>query len=583
MTEAHAEEREPSELTGSVGRKAKKRALVTRYWGEVVVVALAFILWAPRLSGPIDLRYDGGVYYVLGTSLSEGHGYRIPSEPSAIQALQYPPLLPAIVALHQRILGTADPNLVAPWLRGTYFITYLGYALAVFALARRYLGAGFALVASGLCLFHFETFFLSDLLFAEIPFALISVLFVLVATTDRLNSHRGLREVMSFLLAAAGFLLRTAGIALLGAWVLESVVRRQWRLVLLRGVLSLLPVLMWQAYVARVQRSDQYAHPAYQYQRAPYQYYNVSYAENMRLVDPFHPELGSLSSSTAVKRLLANLPALGLSLGEGISARGADLAHIFLKAQRRLWHQSHIPPVIAFMPVLLLSALVVAGLFILATEGGWLIVFIVLLSTALVLTTPWPEQFTRYLVPIGSFLSIVAVLSLLRIGEAARNQSRARYKTARLSIVALLLVSFGIEAIPSTRLFRLRRLRESLTIEPEGRTPSRLFSHDVFWQNWERAGNWLQVHAPGESIVATSAPHWLYLRTGLRAVLPPMESDPARARRLLQSVPVSYVIVDELGFLDISRRYAAPAMESDPIGWRLVQSWDKTRLYERVR
>ena len=209
MTEAHAEEREPSELTGSVGRKAKKRALVTRYWGEVVVVALAFILWAPRLSGPIDLRYDGGVYYVLGTSLSEGHGYRIPSEPSAIQALQYPPLLPAIVALHQRILGTADPNLVAPWLRGTYFITYLGYALAVFALARRYLGAGFALVASGLCLFHFETFFLSDLLFAEIPFALISVLFVLVATTDRLNSHRGLREVMSFLLAAAGFLRAT--------------------------------------------------------------------------------------------------------------------------------------------------------------------------------------------------------------------------------------------------------------------------------------------------------------------------------------------------------------------------------------
>lgn len=90
---------------------------MTRYWGEVVVIALALLLWLPRLSGPIDLRCDGGVYYLLGTSLAEGHGYRIASEPGSPEAVQYPPLVPAVVALHEWVLGTTNPDVVAPWLR----------------------------------------------------------------------------------------------------------------------------------------------------------------------------------------------------------------------------------------------------------------------------------------------------------------------------------------------------------------------------------------------------------------------------------------------------------------------------------
>ena len=60
-----------------------------------------------------------------------------------------------------------------------------------------------------------------------------------------------------------------------------------------------------------------------------------------------------------------------------------------------------------------------------------------------------------------------------------------------------------------------------------------------------------------------------------------MDADPEHARRLLEAVPVSYVIVDQLDFVDISRRYARPAVESDPAAWRLVQSIGKTTIYER--
>src|SRR5262245_46909393 len=79
------------------------------------------LLWLPRLSGPLDFRYDAGVYYILGASLAEGKGYRLLNEPGAIQAIQYPPLLPLFAAAHQLLAGTSDPAVVGHMLRISFF------------------------------------------------------------------------------------------------------------------------------------------------------------------------------------------------------------------------------------------------------------------------------------------------------------------------------------------------------------------------------------------------------------------------------------------------------------------------------
>jgi hypothetical protein len=88
----------------------------------IALCLLTLLSWIPRWRGPIDVRWDGGTYYVLGTSLAEGEGYRLLNEPGEIRADQYPPLLPAIVALHQKILGTTDPVPVGMWLRRTWIV-----------------------------------------------------------------------------------------------------------------------------------------------------------------------------------------------------------------------------------------------------------------------------------------------------------------------------------------------------------------------------------------------------------------------------------------------------------------------------
>ena len=251
----------PSDVKGAAVRLARA---IMRRWDWVVVVMLALVVWAPRLNGPIDLRYDAGVYYLLGTSMAKGEGYRIPSEPGSPEALQYPPLLPALVALHQWALGTTDPVIVAPWLRSSYAALFVAYSLVVLALAKRHLSTGFAVAATALSMLHIMTIWMSDLLFAELPFAVVSVVFALVAASGLPTSRPWVRETASFALAAAGFLLRTIGVALLAAWVMEALIRRRWRLAVVRGALALIPIVLWQAQVERVRTSDEYPQPCVQ-------------------------------------------------------------------------------------------------------------------------------------------------------------------------------------------------------------------------------------------------------------------------------------------------------------------------------
>jgi hypothetical protein len=85
---------------------------------------------------------------------------------------------------------------------------------------------------------------------------------------------------------------------------------------------------------------------------------------------------------------------------------------------------------------------------------------------------------------------------------------------------------------------------------------------------------WIQNHSNPNAIVLTNAPQLCYLRIGRRAVLPPVERNQDRVRELLESIPVSYVILDPIDWM--------PAVEEDNQRWRRVESVDGVRLYERI-
>lgn len=572
----------------------------THYWGWAVVVTLAVLLWLPRLSGPIDVRWDGAVYYLLGTSLAEGHGYRIPSEPGSPEAVQYPPLLPAFVAAHQRLSGTTNPADIAPRLRISYALMFVGYGCLIFALAKQYFTPLLAVVVTALCLLHHLTIFLSDLLFAELPFALISVAFAVVAISAASN-RSWLSEIVAFALAAAGFLLKTTGVALFVAWVGDALFRREWKLGVVRSGLVLLPLLAWQLHVNRVVASTDYRNPAYEYQRAAYQYSNVTYASNILLFNPFRPELGKLDATAFGKRLASNLPWLVMAVGETLSA-SADtwpmrrLQARVLRRRLNLRDENDVTPAVAAggdnqrsftatyvlfgLPLLGLVVITAVGLRVLVRQRAWLLFLIITTTLLLVWLTPWPVQFSRYLMPSMPFLVISAVLGFM-------SSYRSLAKFRRLKVIGypilwmLVLVCAVTHVSVPIKLFRERAAPFGVfRARGIGQAP-RFFAHYRSWQEWEEAAAWIGTNTSDGTIVATSAPHLLYLLTNRRAVLPPMEADPKRERQLLKDVPVSYVIVDRLQALDVTRRYVQPAME-EGTGWDLAYGIDATRIYENA-
>src|SRR5918993_2687890 len=175
----------------------------------VLVVALTVVLWLPRHAGPIDLRWDGGVYYLLGTSLAEGKGYRLLNEPGEIEGVQYPPLLPAVVAVHQLALRTSDPTIVGRWLRLSSFLVFVAYGLVVLWFLRAYLPPGRAFLGALLSVFCLHAWFLSDALFPEVPFSVATVLFLMFAVSRGSRTH----SVLAYVCALASYALRTVGIA----------------------------------------------------------------------------------------------------------------------------------------------------------------------------------------------------------------------------------------------------------------------------------------------------------------------------------------------------------------------------------
>ncbi|MEX2221176.1 MAG: hypothetical protein WEG40_05185 [Candidatus Rokuibacteriota bacterium] len=542
----------------------------------VILAAMIIALWAPRAVGPLDFRWDGGVYYVLGTAIAEGKGYRLLNEPGDIEANQYPPLLPLIVAFHQWLVGSSDFVVVGRWMRLSYFLIFTTYIFAAYAVLRRYLPLPWAFLAAVVVLLHPQTSFISDLCFAELPFALATTLFVLLAG----RQTGPIRSTAAGACAVAAYLLRTMGIALLGAWVLDAILGRRFRTAAIRAVVALVPILGWNAYIAHVERSPDYTQPAYAYQRADYLFYNVSYARNVSLHDPFKPDGGKASVPEVAHRWLVNLAHMPKSLGTAVTARAYSWERI-----KEIPIIGRVVPwrVVLYLPIVI-GLVVLVGVWSLLTREARLIGLYVLLTAAGICLTPWPwrGQWERYWAPVTPFLALALARGAMTLAAWSERLPAPLRRVSHAGRIAVVVAVLAVEALVLTRMYVQYRYPATLRDRGGHVAAQRLFFYDEHHQALESGLDWLGRRAGPGDVVAASMPQWVYLLTGLKAVMPPFETDPARAQALLDSVPVRFVVVDG-AWPPITRDYALPLLASSPERWLLVYSNPSGRLeiYER--
>jgi hypothetical protein len=560
-----------------------------RRWAFAALAAVCLIVRVPHLAGPLDFRFDAGVYYTLGMSLAEGKGYRIMSEPGEIRGVLFPPLLPALAAAHQHVLGTTDPDTVGHALRWTYFVIFTAYILAVFWMASAYLTSGYAFVAALIVAFQFNTNRHADYFVAELPFGLAATLcFGLLGPSDVRPGPAGARAPPAFLsglLALTAFLLRSAGITLLAVWAVEPLRQRRWGQAMARIGLAASAVLGWQGYIAWVKAAPEYARPAYAYQRAPYMLYNIPYADAFRLVSPEKPEDGFASVRDVPVRVGLALGDLAIQWGESVSIDHDWYAGEIGKLNRILG-RGIVPVWLSDVVAGSLTVLILGGFILLAARGAWLIACYTAMTVLLITLFPAPWSFDRYLASLAP-LSAVALLSLLswvprRLGESTR-----RGRIASIAVATLLVVVLAQEAYTLRKIFRMLCYPADW-VDARGRQRVYpLYAFDRPWRLHAEALRWLGRVAAPSDIVATSTPHWAYLITGLKSVQPPWEPDASTAEHLLESVPVTYLVIDQLsayGPAAAHRRYSVGALQAFPSHWRLVYTGPDSgsRIYRRV-
>jgi hypothetical protein len=530
----------------------------------LLIVIVIVTLWLPRPAGPIDLRWDGGVHYLLGTSLAQGKGYRLLNEPGEIQAVQYPPLLPAVVAAHQLALGTSDPTIVGRWLRLSSFLVFVAYGLVALWFLRSYLPPRRALLGALLSVFCLHAWFLSDTLFPEISFSVATVLFLIFARSRGNRAH----AVLAYGCALASYALRTVGIAAFAVWVLESVIRRRFREALIRAVLVLLPVAGWQAYVASAERSEAYQHPAYEYQRAPYLFYNVSYARNVVLRDPFTPEKGQVRIVRRIVRSALDLPA---NFGGTLSASRGYL-QMFLR-----WLLGEGPiesRVITWGVFILLSTfgmLITGGILLLLLQRHSLVPLYLLAYSAAICLTPFPEQYERYLMPVAPLLALAAIVCLDAAAAWLPRPARAPKREWPLSVTGAVLGTALLMQMAVTVYVYVRQYQPIAYVDARGESLAyKLFYYNESQRGFDEAVEYVRAHADAAHVVAAGTPHWIHLRTGLKTVMPPFERDVDTAQRLLDSVPVRYLVIgrDVVG----TERYTVPVVQRFADRWEAVHA-----------
>jgi len=527
----------------------------------LVIGCVAIASWWPRAGGPIDLRWDGGAYYLLGTSLASGEGYRLLSEPGNPESSLHPPFLPALVAAYQTVLQTSDPVAVGHALRLAAALVSAAYAVAIFVLLAAYIPRAYAVVAAVIAVFQPQYAYFSDSLYAETFFGLFTVLFFIF--------QRYRKSSACFLLcgvcAVLAYEARTAGIALLAAWVAESLLRRDYKRAAIAFVISIVPIVSWVGWIKAVESSPEYQQPDYAYQRAPYVYFNVSYARNiLTFADPSTPELGPLTTPLLLDRVWSNVKALPVSIGQAVSGWAAP---------RRV--------------ALPLAFLVLLGMALQASRKQYLMLMYVALSLAAVCVTPFQKQFVRYLMPLYPFFALALFQLLERIARAPGVWPTLVPGFARSIPVWCVVAVMGYQALEDLRKLYLLN-HHDVSYEQRGKLIEyKLFYYAPVGTAFDQALDWLQHRAQRTDVIAATDPQWVYLRTGRKAVLPPFEPNGKSAQRLIDTVPVKYLIVESrperLG-LGAYHRFTSALLRENPTAWDRVWSSPEgsIEIYQRT-
>jgi hypothetical protein len=177
------------------------------------------------------------------------------------------------------------------------------------------------------------------------------------------------------------------------------------------------------------------------------------------------------------------------------------------------------------------------------------------------------------LLPLYPFF-VLALFQVLALSFPAPKTSATLLPAfGRSLLVAIVVVVIGWQEFAALR--RLYTLNyDDVAYEQAGRAVAyKLFHYAPVGTAFDEGLEWLKGNSQRTDVVAATDPQWAYLRTGRKAVLPPLEPNGERAQQLIDTVPVKYLMVEtkpqRLG-LGAYHRFTSAMLRENPRHWDLV-------------
>ena len=475
----------------------------------VVAAAVLVTHFAVMNTVVVGIFHDDGIYTVLAKSLADGTGYRLVSLPSSPVQLKYPVLYSGVLAILWWLLPSFPEN-VALFKAFNVIALFVGLLLSYRFLRLNTtpsrIDAVTYVLLIGACplVFSLTRLPLSDTLF-----------FALTVGAVAFQGVRGTAGTIALAtVAAAAYLTRTVGIALIVAFVIWFVLHRSYRsLLIFLGVTGALISPWW--YWQHVQRNEGVASILLEYYVA---YKPESHASAVVWSD----------GSQAVELVWANLRYAVESLD----------AAFFLGA----------------VPGLRLVAclLLLVGIYQSLREGIgvhhlWLPLYVLIV-------VGWPWHPGRFMMPVIP----VALLFLVRGAQAVEWWLRGMNAHWSARTVA------WIPRIPTVMmtLFVILWLGLYVRADPRLEVRPAWERHESYWPGFTETFAWVRGNTAANDVLATAYDPMYYLYTGRQGVRPwlyrpstyfyPYKhgfadlGDVDRVRQELDRLGVRYLVIDPL-------------------------------------
>lgn len=507
----------------------------------------------------VFLGGDNAHYYVLAKSIASGHGFSNVSSPGQEAHNHFPPGYPFVMSGFMKA-GVSDLNTLTS-INGIFFWAALMMLLVLFA--RWSDSPELAAVVTFLCMYNvhllqYSTIMMSEMLFL-LFFSATLLAYVRMMRSDVVDRENVGWLVLLVITSVLMIYIRSSGIAVVLALLLHMAWKKRFKLsgiYLLVVVLSQVP---WQMRSSKLGGN--------------------SYMKQMIRVNPYHPEKGDMSLADWPDRIGSNM--LRYSLRE----IPASILPWTEKAAR-----AEIVPNDEWGWGAILISLLLAGLLLMKKDK---ILLLLVFSGSLSILMFWPEVWkgVRFIVPLIPLLLFACCYGVFALAEWVLAKTPLPSWSAWLVFLPvvfflhqnlqkhtlLLTPDFTnekIQKLATTRAIKMDRKKRVVyapCVQAQRADVKNPYPDE--YTAYFNIAKWVNTNLPkdGSTVVCCRKPGLFYLFSASQVTSFAKTLDPGELIDKLKEKKVSHVVVDQLGYADVSR-YLLPAIKKDPFKFPMIRT-----------